>query len=281
MSGDANRIGKNVSVLRAAQLLSLAVGLIVALALAGTPAARPASAAQLVGATLWVEPVVAGRAGDRILGPVTVYVDAPGAAQVTVFQWPVDAPIAGRRIGQPSVLGFADYAADTYSFAWDAEGPHPYVELFAIAVGPPLAGQLAFSEPVAFILDRQQSEGSAGSISGELGYPSEGIPPLIVYAIRVDRDEFTYGIVRTEVNQQTFAIEGLAPGVYVVVAYLAGGGSFAGGYTEAVACGLVVGCDDHTLIPVTVRSGEITGGVQVRDWYAPPGTFPAPPGPLP
>jgi hypothetical protein len=46
-----------------------------------------------------------------------------------------------------------------------------------------------------------------------------------------------------------------------------------------VPCGLKVGCTDHTLIDVTVVSGQITSGADPKDFYAEPGTFPPPPVP--
>jgi hypothetical protein len=62
----------------------------------------------------------------------------------------------------------------------------------------------------------------------------------------------------------------------VVLAYVVGAatGALVGGYTPAVACGLTVACTDHSLIRVAVPAGETVRGVDIRDWYAPPGTFP-------
>jgi hypothetical protein len=65
------------------------------------------------------------------------------------------------------------------------------------------------------------------------------------------------------------------PGTYTVVAYAQGLGEAAG--TAAVSCGLRASCTDHSLVRVTMRGGETTSGVDVSDWYAPPGTFPARP----
>ena len=69
----------------------------------------------------------------------------------------------------------------------------------------------------------------------------------------------------------------LPEGTYTIVAYSLGGNGFtygvAGGYTNAVACGLTADCTDHTLIPVTLKAGD-TVSVNPGDWYAPAGTFP-------
>lgn len=113
-----------------------------------------------------------------------------------------------------------------------------------------------------------------GSISGTLSYPSEFIPPLRVAAFSVDG--YNYRYVDTMQNQATYQITGLAPGKYHVVAYIMDG-SYAGGYTYAVPCGLTFECADHSLIDVTVTAGEDTPGIDPADWYAPEGTFPAMP----
>lgn len=117
---------------------------------------------------------------------------------------------------------------------------------------------------------------TTGSLSGTLGYPSEGIPPLDVYAF-VQSDLSSYYKISTVQNQQEFSFETLPEGTYVVVAYPKTSGELAGGYTPAVACGLSVDCTDHSLLPVVVIAGEETTGVAVKDWYAPEGTFPAKP----
>lgn len=59
-----------------------------------------------------------------------------------------------------------------------------------------------------------------GAISGTLGYPSEGIPPMTVYAFK-HGELATYYSVKTQQNQSSFTIDGVAPGSYVVVAFLA------------------------------------------------------------
>ncbi|KKQ24212.1 MAG: hypothetical protein US40_C0002G0043 [Candidatus Roizmanbacteria bacterium GW2011_GWC2_37_13] len=116
-----------------------------------------------------------------------------------------------------------------------------------------------------------------GTIEGELGYPSEGIPALEVYAFN-SIDQSKYFLIKTGQNQGTFTIKDVDPGTYYVVAYPVGSNSsLAGGYSKMVPCGLSVECTDHSLIPVNVTAGQTTSGVEVRDWYAPEGTFPKKP----
>lgn len=125
-----------------------------------------------------------------------------------------------------------------------------------------------------------------GGITGRLGYPSDFLPPLAIYAIRVDGTAYrilhTVPVTRLT-GTVTFTMLGLEPGPYIVVAYpidstgAITGGGLAGSYTPAVACGLSTNCTQHTPIRVTVKGGDTLKGVDLLDWYAPAGTFPAPP----
>jgi hypothetical protein len=125
---------------------------------------------------------------------------------------------------------------------------------------------------------------SPGAISGKFGYPAEGVPPLALIAVRAD-DPNVYRVVHTKrveasVTLPSYTIAAVEPGTYVVLAYVEGSSAQAGqagAYTPAVACGLHATCADHSLIRVTVRGGQDVTGIDVLDWYAPQGTFPARP----
>jgi hypothetical protein len=121
---------------------------------------------------------------------------------------------------------------------------------------------------------------TSGSISGTLNYPSEGIPSLYVAAYQVGTQNYQYVI--TNAGQANYEIDDLSPGTYHVVAYTVGGGGFptglAGGYTQAVPCGLAANCTDHTLIDVPLAAGQAATSISPTDWYAPDGTFPVFPG---
>ncbi len=113
-----------------------------------------------------------------------------------------------------------------------------------------------------------------GVIAGMLGYPSEVIPKLDVYIIEVNGTR--YYSIRTNDDQQDFAIGGIQPGNYYAVAYstaAAKGDPAMSGYTKAVLCGLNFQCADHSLIPVSVNAGDVIRGIQVTDFTPPPGGF--------
>ncbi len=121
-----------------------------------------------------------------------------------------------------------------------------------------------------------QTISQKGTIEGVLGYPAEGIPALLVYAFNAN-DSAKYFFVETAANVGTFKIENVDPGTYDVVAYSKSNPNLAGAYTKAVPCGLSVSCTDHSFILVTVTQGAVASGVEVKDWYAPDGTFPKKP----
>lgn len=129
--------------------------------------------------------------------------------------------------------------------------------------GPPLAGTPTVP--------------ATSHIEGKLSYPSEFIPPLAVVAFTVGGGPGDYYYILTQQNQAAYSLP-LPAGDYHVLAYVVSS-DYAGGYTPAVACGLSVGCDDHSLIPVHVDAGASVQGIDLLDWYAPDGTFP--PNPLP
>lgn len=146
-------------------------------------------------------------------------------------------------------------------------------------------------EPAPLTMDEASSEtieeppaALSGGISGGLSYPSEFIPPLRVVAFRLVNGQLSgeFSFVQTSQNQTSFQVDGLAPGQYWVVAYTIPEGDgipqgLAGGYSQGVPCGLSVECTDHSLITVEVLAGQVTGGIDPADWYAPEGAFPEDP----
>jgi hypothetical protein len=152
-----------------------------------------------------------------------------------------------------------------------------------------VSGNEPESPPAATDLPLTESEEAPppalpGGINGALSYPSEFIPPLRVVAFRLENGQPNgeFNFIMTSENQSTYQIDGLEPGQYWVVAYTIPAGEgipqgLAGGFSHAVPCGLAVDCGDHSLITVEVQAGQLTGGVDPVDWYAPEGTFPQDP----
>lgn len=116
--------------------------------------------------------------------------------------------------------------------------------------------------------DEEVSE-EKGYIKGSLGYPSEYIPEMKVYAQNLNTD-ITYSVA-TSTNQQQYQLE-VPAGSYYVYAMLVDAGetsfeSYRAYYSEFVTCGMSVDCDSHDPITVTVASSETKTGIDPIDWY--------------
>ncbi|MBI3169412.1 MAG: hypothetical protein HYZ22_13090 [Chloroflexi bacterium] len=111
-----------------------------------------------------------------------------------------------------------------------------------------------------------------GSISGELSYPSEGIPPLLVVAFNTTTGHYYW--VQTAQNQSTYQIDNLPVGKYTVFAYALPDGKLVGAYDQFYVCGLHQGCNDLSLIEVDVVAGAITPNINPGDWYGDPTQWP-------
>jgi hypothetical protein len=72
-----------------------------------------------------------------------------------------------------------------------------------------------------------------------------------------------------EPGESSYRLDGVTPGTYMVYAWL-NEGNLGGTYSEAVPCGLNADCTDHSLISVTVESGQEVTDIDVCDWYGPP-----------
>lgn len=130
----------------------------------------------------------------------------------------------------------------------------------------------------------------AGSVTGALGYPSEFIPPLTVYAISVadqrvffSLDTPRYPLATNTPPRPTYTMTGVAPGTYYVLAYRNDDVNVEAKNSPGVHSQYVLQClqpnaagstpapgcssGDHSPVPVTVRAGETIQRIDVTDWY--------------
>jgi len=130
---------------------------------------------------------------------------------------------------------------------------------------------------VALLLAGSVAQAGAGTgiIEGTIGYPSEELPAMRVYAVPLEVGPARW--VETGPGATRFAIPDLVPGGYHVVAFPVdeGDAGMAGGWTNFVTCGMTAQCLQHDLLPVSVTAGKTTTGIRIEDWYASPGSFPA------
>jgi hypothetical protein len=136
-------------------------------------------------------------------------------------------------------------------------------------------GLLALGAALLASGESGQTQTGSGSLEGSIGYPSEEVPAMHIYAIPLDGGGSARKI-ETRRSQTSFTIPDLPAGRYHVVAYPVGegDGGMAGGWTVFVTCGMTAQCLQHDLLPVAVLTGKVTGGIRLEDWYANPGAFP-------
>jgi hypothetical protein len=161
----------------------------------------------------------------------------------------------------------------------------------------------------------QPSAAATGAITGQLGYPSDFVPPLTVYAISVndskvwfstDTPRFGNPVSATPApggptwppsGPGTYTLTGIAPGTYYVMAWRNDDVNVEALRWADVYSRYTVNCiqpsqagpsatpppacsgNDHTLVPVTVRAGETLSRIDLKDWYNGPGSESYPPRP--
>ena len=122
-----------------------------------------------------------------------------------------------------------------------------------------------------------------GAITGQLGYPSDFIPPVTVYAVNVADKRIFFSVdtpryppaVIAPGPQAMYTITGIVPGTYNVFAYRnddvsndrGGPGLHSQFFQTCAPPPAPSSCNDHTLLPVLVNSGQTVAGVDVKDWY--------------
>ncbi len=105
----------------------------------------------------------------------------------------------------------------------------------------------------------------AGTVTGQVCYPSEMIPAMHAYFRNANTGELTELAIAE--NQSEYNLD-LPSGTYEAFAYLQDG-ELGGSYSQAVPCGLGVECVDHNLITFEVQTGQTTANIDLCDWYEP------------
>jgi hypothetical protein len=169
--------------------------------------------------------------------------------------------------------------------------------------------------PPASAVTQPTSAAASGTLIGGLGYPSDFIPPLTVYAISVNDPNVWFSVetpyfgsapkpgLRTAAPGQPreYTMTGVAPGTYYVLGYFdalyfqtlaSGSGDKPGLYSRYTidciqatpasgspppVCGAQPA--DHSLVPVTVRAGQTVSGIDIKDWYYVQASYPPRPTP--
>jgi hypothetical protein len=123
-----------------------------------------------------------------------------------------------------------------------------------------------------------------GTISGAVGYPSEGHPAMRVYAMTTSGQRYQY--IDVSENAGTYTLE-LAAGEYYILVEVPefGEDQFDAGYTLIGKCLLEhdlegAACQDtkNGLLAVLLQPGQDLEGIDIVDWFPTDDIFPPVPG---
>lgn len=108
------------------------------------------------------------------------------------------------------------------------------------------------------------------TIEGNIGYPSDYVPEMDVYLENVESgDLYVQTIAGSMDGESKYIFENIPDGEYIAYAVPIeeGVGSFIGGYTHAVPCGLSTECTNHEYISLEVKDGTHLTDINIYDWY--------------
>ena len=160
------------------------------------------------------------------------------------------------------------------------------IAIYAQRPATPVVTSLPTASPTATSVPQTASPSSTvaaspqvGAITGRFGYPSDFIPPVIVYAISTTDARVWYSVafagfgnpprpsLPPGASQATYTITGVAPGTYWVVAYRTDGQlPDPGYYSHQPDCFRATQsgpCSDISLMVATVIAGQTTSGIDV------------------
>ena len=132
--------------------------------------------------------------------------------------------------------------------------------------------------PGAVAADAAPPAALAARLRGRVSYPSEELPAMRVCAIATGDPGLGY-CTDTAVNVPHYEVT-LPGGTWWLLAWpqatgTVGDPGLLSAASDCLATG-GTGCDDHTLLEVTVDSGEVREGLDINDWYYDPRETPPP-----
>jgi hypothetical protein len=166
--------------------------------------------------------------------------------------------------------------------------PSPSTQVATNTASPATSAPVATVSPVA--TGSAPSASPSATITGRLGYPSDFIPPLTIYALSVSDSRVYFSLNTPRYGNDPSAPPtpgppippyslSVPPGTYHVFGYRndLGGGTTGPGvvvyslYTvrcQQASPSPTGPCQEpHTLVPVTVRAGETAARIDLTDWF--------------
>lgn len=119
---------------------------------------------------------------------------------------------------------------------------------------------------------KTEKKSNKGFIEGTITFPSEKVPAdLVIYAENIDTGEVYETSERITDDKYTISHVGykleVPAGNYYVYAKRPAEPGKKAYHNKFITCGMSVGCDDTTKIPVTVVAGETEFDITVGDWW--------------
>lgn len=142
-------------------------------------------------------------------------------------------------------------------------------DVAAVPPPPPVADDYA---------DEETTPSPAARLRGRVSYPGEELPAMRVCALATE--DPGWGFCTTTAKNQPHYEVVLPGGTWWVLAWpqdtgTAGEPGLLSAASECLATGGTE-CDDHSLLEVTLDSGEVREGLDINDWYYGPETNPPP-----
>ena len=124
------------------------------------------------------------------------------------------------------------------------------------------------SSPASTATPTSGAPADPGVIRGRLSYPGHSFPPGYEVCAELIADGTLTCTLDLTITDRVGVPPSyeltVPPGEYYVFARV---NAAKGYYTEAVPCGLRVGCPSHKQIPVLVKPGEVVDGIDPQDWF--------------
>lgn len=148
------------------------------------------------------------------------------------------------------------------------------IVLFALAACAPAAPPADAPPVAAEAATEPATHADAARLRGRVSYPSEELPAMRVCALATEDMGLGY-CSETAVNAPHYELH-VPPGTWILLAWPQGTGTAGdpGLLSDASECLATSGlnCDDHDFLELTVDAGEVREGLDINDWYYPPGS---------
>lgn len=122
-----------------------------------------------------------------------------------------------------------------------------------------------------FALSFTACNSEKNTIEGNIGYPSDYVPEVVVYLEDVDSGDFFKQTIDFSLDGESkYIFQDIPNGKYIIYAIPTEQDTemLIGGYTHAVPCGLTAECINHDYLHLEVKNGTHLQNINIYDWFA-------------